>query len=154
MVFPHSPPSLDDKCSDLLKRVGEFLPQIERANEGMLLLVKYCLSERRKTNLMLSCLDLDASAEHLDATLVEDKGEESDTDESESPIAPTIELKVALGKLDDNPAIALLADEDNETEEEKEVSDSVKSQGVVSEMLKASDEKNVKKRKVLIEDLS
>jgi hypothetical protein len=103
-------------------------------------------------------IDLDTSAEKVDATLVEDKGEESDTDEndSESPSAPTIELKVALGNLDDNnPAIALLAEvDDDETEEKQDANDSVGSRQVVSERLNASNETNTKKRKVLIEELS
>lgn len=86
--------------------------------------------------------------------MVEDKGEGSDADESESPTSPTIELKVALGKLDDNPAIALLADDDNETEAKEDANDSAEPRGVLSEILKASSEKTAKKRKVLIEELS
>lgn len=78
--------------------------------------------------------DLDGSEVQLDTTLVEDKdsgedendgNDESDTEENE-PVggAPTIELKVALGSLDENPGIALLADaSDNEKETEKNSKD-------------------------------
>lgn len=135
------------------------MPQIERANQSKLLSITF--NKRKKTlkkHLTLPRVDLDASVEKVDATLVEDNDEEegSDKDEnvSESPSGPTIELKVALGKLDDNPAIALLAD-DEETEEKQNVNESMESRGAVSDMLvESSDEKSTKKRKVLIEELS
>jgi hypothetical protein len=110
---------------------------------------------------------LDGSEAQLDATLVEDKSEdEESSDESdpedESSAAPTIELKVSLGRLDENPAIAMLAgDSDDEDANEKEIDDSsedVKRSNlkVVSETIK-KDETNpssTKKRKVLIQELS
>jgi hypothetical protein len=61
---------------------------------------------------------------------------------------------VALGKLDDSPVLALLAD-DEENEDQQSVNDSMQSRGAVSDMLtESSDEKSTKKRKVLIEELS
>jgi hypothetical protein len=107
-------------------------------------------------------LDLDSSAGKVDAALVEVNGEEerSDKDENEleSSCGPTIELKVALGKLDDNPVVTLLlATDDEEIEEKQNVNESMESQegAVVSDMLtESSEKKSTKKRKVLIEELS
>ena len=108
-------------------------------------------------------LDLDSSAEKVDAALVEVNGEEEGSDkdenESESSCGPTIELKVALGKLDDNPVVTLLlASDDEEIEEKQNVNERMElSQegAVVSDMLtESSEKKSTKKRKVLIEELS
>lgn len=104
-------------------------------------------------------LDLDSSAEKVDAALVEViGGSDNDENESESSCGPTIELKVALGKLDDNPVVTLLLPSDDEEIEEKQnVNESMESQegAVVSDMLtESSEKKSTKKRKVLIEELS
>lgn len=45
MDFPRPPPSLDGKATDLMKRVGEFLPQIQQANQGEFRF-GYCRRER------------------------------------------------------------------------------------------------------------
>jgi len=106
-------PKIDPSASsDLLSRISSFLPQLQAANE-----------------------QLAASAVEeplVDADLVEDKGEgkddkdtesssddssasdESDEDEDGSPPEnknPIIEIQLAIGDLEANPAISWLADQ-------------------------------------------
>ena len=62
---------------------------------------------------------------------------------------------MALGTLDDNPVIALLAD-DKEIGETQNVNENMESQGTVVSDIQTefSQNKSTKKRKVLIEELS
>lgn len=123
--------------------------------------------------LLLSALDGSEQQHQLDATLVEDNDESDDESDSqlEPSSAPTIELKVALGKLDENPGLdALLAAEvqssdhgdvkqvangkkhKNNGDESKAASLKIVSESTSQKETTASSTN--KKRKVLIEELS
>ena len=100
----------------------------------------------------------------------EESDEESSSDEAQIDSVsggPTIELKVALGSLDENPAIAMLAGDSDDgdsdrqekekqegnTNNDKKVS-TLREAGVSGEAPNAERDGKTKKRKVLIEELS
>ncbi len=119
-------------------------------------------------------LDDSDTKQQIDATLVEDKEEDDSDEESDSQnelsSAPTIELKVALGKLCENPGISALLDADKDTEGEEQttkvtLNDSEEAEKVNSHEKVVSEvtdqgKQNVatsttsKKRKALIQELS
>lgn len=89
MELPHSklPKFEASSNSDLLSRIRTFLPQMEQANENL-------------------------QSEQIDENLVQEDSSKSD-DEDASCQEPTIQLRLALGKTDENPAISWLADDDD-----------------------------------------
>ncbi len=128
MDFPRPPPSLNGNCNDLLRRVGDFLPKIKEANQGESLfrgraLFSFLVASHSSLQRLYVELDGSDAQQQIDATLVEDKDEDSSDDESDSQnetlsSAPTIELKVAMGKLDENPGLCALLAADKDTEGE------------------------------------
>jgi hypothetical protein len=122
-------------------------------------------------------LDDSDTKQQIDDALVEDKEEDASDDESDSQnelsSSPTIELKVALGKLEENPGISALLDADKDTKgeeqttkvtlndiEEAEKAEKANSREKVVSKVTDQGKQNVttsttsKKRKALIQELS
>jgi len=122
-------------------------------------------------------LDDSDTKQQIDDGLVEDKEEDASDDESDSQnelsSSPTIELKVALGKLEENPGISALLDADKDTKgeehttkvtlndiEEDEKAEKANSREKVVSKVTDQGKQNVttsttsKKRKALIQELS
>jgi hypothetical protein len=108
--------------SDLLSRLGSFLPQLQAANE--------LLAQEPNTDDYLVDADLASEGEGSDAEPKASGDDDSENEEGESdgdeevdaktgkPQQQTIQLRLAVGNVDENPGISWLAAQDEEEEEE------------------------------------
>ena len=111
-----------EASQDLLGRLKAFLPEIQKANQD--LLAVGAGQERTASTLsevaLASTIRIDNQLLSFGGTLPEN--EETDAHTVESFAAedegPTIELNFAVGKTDDIPLISVLADDENDSEEE------------------------------------
>jgi hypothetical protein len=136
-------PSKLPNNSDLLARIGNFLPKIEAANEE--------LEKTRDTNIPIDC------------GLVRDDDDDDDDGEVDESSEPTIQLKVQIGEVEKNKEIFDLlgptgdsATSTNDTAEGDAARDGEPISGkekALAELLK-EDEKPAKKSKVLIQEMS
>lgn len=110
MEKPSKIPKFDPAASsDLLSRISSFLPELQAANER---------------------LAQEPEASIVDANLAEDKGEDdsdgergddsSGEDKAAQPQEQTIELRLAVGDVAENPGIAWLADQAKPDDEKEE----------------------------------
>jgi hypothetical protein len=107
--------------SDLLSRLGSFLPQLQAANE--------LLAQEPNTDYLVDA-DLASEGEGSDAepeALGDDDSENENEEENDGdeevdmktkPQQQTIQLRLAVGNVDENPGISWLAAQDEEEEEE------------------------------------
>ena len=139
MEFPKTPPLTSN--SDLMTRIGKFLPEIEAANEELLL---------TKEN------DI-----RIDVGLVPDNDEDDDDEEQgDENSEPTIQLKVQLADVDENKTVFdLLATNDEQEKQEADEATEEEGQPAVSAKEEAlikfiSEEKKLaKSNKTLIEEI-
>jgi hypothetical protein len=109
--------------SDLLSRLGSFLPQLQAANE--------LLAQEPNTDDYLVDADLaseegnsdaEPEASGVDDSENENDGESDGDEEVDAktgkPQQQTIQLRLAVGNVDENPGISWLAAQDEEEEEE------------------------------------
>ena len=100
--------------NDLVSRVSSFLPQIEAANKAL-------VEDNDGSNSMLDGhLRLDKDENSVEGSHPADElsssGSEGDEENRSSDKAPMIQLNLALGNVDDNPEIRLLADDGYDSE--------------------------------------
>jgi hypothetical protein len=120
MEKPSKIPKIDLTASaDLLSRLGSFLPQLQAANER--------LAQEPNTE---SLVDADLAIEEASDAEPEASGDDSASDDGESdddeqvdmktgkPQQPTIQLRLAVGNVEENPGISWLAAQDEDEEEE------------------------------------
>jgi len=136
-------------ASDLLSRVSSFLPQLKEANERVdAAVANPNLEDSVKLDAQLVLDNDNEEEDSQQANKNEDTEGETekgagDKDSSKPTPAPTIELKIALGKVDENPAIEWLADQekvnenDDQADEEERVPqrNSSKTESLVVNML-------------------
>jgi len=135
MAFPMPPTGLKNN-SDLLQRIGNFLPKIEAANEEL----------------------KDQENVQIDVGLVADDDDDEDDDDECSE--PTIQLKVQLGDLEKNKEVfdmLLTKDDDNEamqTTEGEQPIVSAKEEALTKLLKDDNDEKTTNQtKKVLIQEI-
>jgi|UPI000581B08A hypothetical protein len=115
-----------DGAGDLMSRLGSFLPKLQAANKALLQQQRNNNGDGQDNALdahlepIASVHSVDdhecASASHEEDSLDSDVDPISDDEETEDcgSAVPTIELTLALGQMDENPAIRmLLADEED-----------------------------------------
>ena len=140
--FPKPPPGLAlNHNSDLIKRLGSFLPQIKKANQE--------LTEENQDGVQ------------IDVRLEKANDDDSD-DQEDAEDKPTIQIDMQLGDVETNKEIFdMLSTNENEGDDKTDAKSTGRpidcqttpKEQMVSEMLK-KDGASGKKRKVLIEELS
>jgi hypothetical protein len=108
--------------SDLLSRLGSFLPQLQAANEK--LAQQPSTASLVDADLAIEGDGSDAEPEATGDDNSENESGESDGDEqvdqkTGKPQQQTIQLRLALGNVDENPGISWLAAQDEENDEEE-----------------------------------
>lgn len=138
--FPLPDPS---RTSDLLSRVSSFLPQIQSANERLTAAADSDDNERQTKTLDA---DLKAKMEEDESSNSDDSDDQQQ--EEDEPAVPTISLQLALGNVEENPAISWLADdpedesykngddEGNEEEADNTKSTDERKESLVGQLLK------------------
>jgi hypothetical protein len=146
MDLPKPPPGMFPSSnsaanSDLMKRLGNFLPKMQAANEDL------------------------ETVEQIDVDMIADDDGEDDEEEGECA-EPTIQLKLQLGDIEKNQAVFdMLSKKDDDEDASKDKEQTAEAapasakEGAVSKLLQetAGAEKvssATKKGKVLIEELS
>jgi hypothetical protein len=145
MDFPKPPPGMLSSSSstansDLLKRLGDFLPKMQAANEDL------------------------ETVEQIDVDLVADDEDDEEEEEGECS-EPTIQLKLQLGDVEKNQAVFDMLtkkedDEDVSKDMEQTAAPSSAKEDAVSKLLQETApgaekvSSATKKGKVLIEELS
>jgi hypothetical protein len=120
MEKPSKIPKIDlTASSDLLSRLGSFLPQLQAANE---LLAQQPNAESLMVDADLAIeeggdADDDSSSDDSENESGESDGEEQG-DVKTKPQQPTIQMTLAVGNVEENPAISWLAAQDEDDEEE------------------------------------
>jgi hypothetical protein len=109
--------------SDLLSRLGSFLPQLQAANE--LLAQEPNLDSLVDADLAIEEDGSEAEAESAGDDDSENEVGENDGDEqvdmkTGKPKQPTIQLTLAVGNIDENPGISWLAAQDEDQDDEEE----------------------------------
>ena len=101
-----------------MSRISSFIPQIKAANEALLSVN----DDDRETSLLR--MDANLDLDHHEARNHDDDDDDdsqSDSDhEKEENHAPMIELKLAVGDVNENPAIRMLADDDDDDDDHDE----------------------------------
>jgi hypothetical protein len=107
--------------SDLLSRLGSFLPQLQAANE--------LLAQEPNTDSLVDAdlaieegnSDAEPEASGDDDSEKDIEGDSNDNEEADmktNPQQQTIQLRLAVGNVDENPGISWLAAQDEDEEEE------------------------------------
>jgi hypothetical protein len=147
MEFPKPPPLKSN--SDLMTRIGKFLPEIEAANEELLL---------TKENDVR--IDVGLVPDNDDDDTDDDDDDDDDEEQGDESSEPTIQLKVQLADVDQNKTVFdLLAAHDEldeqktdaTTEEEEQPEVSAKEEALVKLMSK--EKKLAKSSKTLIQEI-
>jgi len=154
MEKPGKIPKFEMK-SDLLSRVSSFLPQLQAANEEL----QAATNEEslRRVDIDLEAEDAQSDSSSSDSDSTEEDEESSDKAEAQQAV---IQLRFAVGKTDENPAISWLATGDNE-EDKDEVNESddngqerlPQSQGTIQSLLGKRKSSPTKAKGPLIEEL-
>jgi hypothetical protein len=118
---PSKVPKFDlTASSDLLSRLGSFLPQLQAANE--LLAQEPNTDSLVDADLAIEEGNSDAEPEASGDDDSENEGGESDGNEEvdmkTKPQQQTIQLRLAVGNVDENPGISWLAAQDEDEEDE------------------------------------
>jgi hypothetical protein len=108
--------------SDLLSRLGSFLPQLQAANELL-------AQEPNTDSLVDADLAIEGGGSDVEPEALGDDDSENENGESHGdeevdmetkPQQQTIQLRLAVGNVEENPGISWLAAQDEDEEEEEE----------------------------------